>query len=506
MHHPETPGGDGARGALRCPRRGIAVRGSAPRHTGLRCATTICFAIMDTGMTDSTSTRPLAVVLAELGWKPEVLARRLNSFAALHGRVERVHVKTPYKWLRGDRPRSPWPALAAALATEELGRPITPADLGWLEGGVECVSAIRGLVLPWTAVGSLRALRVVTDAGSMDRRILLTLLGAAACAPAHEWLIARPETAVVRSSGSPVPVVVVDHLDDIAGQLRRMDDQLGGGTLLRLVRAHLQHVVELLDQRRYTDSVGRRLHATAGELMRLAGWLSFDSGHHPQAQRYWVAALHAAHVAGDRALGANIVGSMSLQAKDLAQIRESVTLAETAQADYPGATPRVAAICDLRAAEAHACDRVTADCRRALDSAFGRLGDFPSSSGEPGWCYWLDEAQAHAMAGFCYLRLEDWGRARQHLQTALRLQDPSYVREGALRHILLATTYLRQDQPEVDQAVTLAIHAVETLTGEVDSVRCVGHLARFVGDLAPYRRRPTVRQLTEQATALLTSA
>jgi len=149
---------------------------------------------------------------------------------------------------------------------------------------------------------------------------------------------------------------------------------------------------------------------------------------------------------------------------------------------------------------------VTADCRRALDSAFGRLGDFPSSSGEPGWCYWLDEAQAHAMAGFCYLRLEDWGRARQHLQTALRLQDPSYVREGALRHILLATTYLRQDQPEVDQAVTLAIHAVETLTGEVDSVRCVGHLARFVGDLAPYRRRPTVRQLTEQATALLTSA
>jgi hypothetical protein len=105
-------------------------------------------------MTDSTSTRPLAVVLAELGWKPEVLARRLNSFAALHGRVERVHVKTPYKWLRGDRPRSPWPALAAALATEELGRPITPADLGWLDGGVECVSAIRGLVLPWTAVGS----------------------------------------------------------------------------------------------------------------------------------------------------------------------------------------------------------------------------------------------------------------------------------------------------------------------------------------------------------------
>jgi hypothetical protein len=71
-------------------------------------------------------------------------------------------------------------------------------------------------------------------------------------------------------------------------------------------------------------------------------------------------------------------------------------------------------------------------------------------------------------------------------------------------HIYLATTYLRQDQPEVDHAVTLATHAVQTLTGEVDSTYAVGHLARLVGDFAPYRRRPPVRQLTEQAARLLT--
>ncbi|HKR48275.1 MAG TPA: hypothetical protein VJT72_01630 [Pseudonocardiaceae bacterium] len=460
-------------------------------------------AITDTGMTDLTNTSTLARVLTELGWTPTVLARRLNSFAALHGRNERIHAKTPYKWLRGDQPRSPWPALTTTLLTDELQRPVTTADLGWGGTDVEAVSAISGLILPWTVAGSLHATRVVTDAGNMDRRIVLTLLGATACAPAHEWLLARSATGVARCSGLPLPAGVVDDLDDIVGRLRRMDDQLGSGTLLHLVRANLRHVLGLLDQRRYTDSVGRRLHATAGELMRLGGWLSFDSGHHPQAQRYWIAALHAAHAAGDRALGANVVGSMSLQAKDLSQIRESATLAETARAGYPGATPRVAAICDLRAAEAYACDRATTDCRRALDSAFDRLGDTPSSSGEPGWCYWLDEAQAHAMAGFCYLRLEDWGRARQHLRTALHLQDLSCAREGALRHILLAQTYLRQDRPEVDHAVSLATRAVETLTGEVDSARCVGHLTRLVSDLAPYRRRPAVRQLTEQATPLL---
>jgi hypothetical protein len=461
--------------------------------------------ITDLGMTDSTNTGTLADLLTELGWTPAALAQRLNSFAALHGRCEQVHVKTPYKWLRGDRPRSPWPALAAALLTDELGRSITPADLGWDGADIEAVSAISGLVLPWTAAGSLHATRVVTDAGSMQRRILLTLLGAAACAPAHEWLIARPAAGVARSSGLPVPVAVVDDLDDITGRLRRMDDQLGSGTLLHLVRTHLRHVLGLLDQRRYPDSVGQRLHATAGELMRLAGWLSFDSGHHPQAQRYWVAGLHAAHAAGDRALGANIIGFMSAQAIDLGQIRESVTLAETSRAGYPGATPRVAAILDLRTAEAYACDRSVTECRHALDSAFDRLGDAASSAEEPGWCYWLDEAVSHAVAGRCYLRLKDWNRSRQHLRAALRLQDPSYRREGSQSHIMLARTYLRQDRPEVEHAVSLASRAVDTLTGEVDSARCVGHLARLVNDFAPYRRRPAVHQLTEQATGLLTT-
>ncbi|MFN2496916.1 MAG: hypothetical protein ABR608_13565, partial [Pseudonocardiaceae bacterium] len=229
-------------------------------------------------MTETTSASPLAEVLAELGWTPEVLGRRLNSFAVLQGRAERVHAKTPYKWLRGDRPRSPWPVLVAALVTDELGRPVSTPELGW-DGSdtMEAVAASSGLVLPWTAAGSLRALRVVTDAGGMDRRILLTLLGVAACAPAHEWLITGPDegAALERSSGSPLPMEAVDSLDAIVGQLRRMDDRLGSGTLLRLVRSHLQHVEELLDQRRYPEAVGRRLHTTAGELLRLAGWLSF---------------------------------------------------------------------------------------------------------------------------------------------------------------------------------------------------------------------------------------
>ena len=456
-------------------------------------------------MADATSMSPLVAVLAELGWKPEVLARRLNNFAAMHGRGERLHIKTPYKWLHGTEPHSPWPALAAALMTGELGRLITPAELGWRKDVIEALSAIGGLVLPWTVAGSLHAIRVVSDPGNMDRRIFITLLGAGASAPAHEGLLARPDTVLAKSSGRSVPMTIVDQFDDVTAQLRRMDDQLGGALVLPMVRDQLRHVLRVLDQRSYTDTIGRRLHAAA-ELMRLAGTLAFDGSHHPQAQRYWIAALHAAHAAGDRALGANIVGFMSEQAKLLGQIRAAVTLAETARTGYPGATPRVAALCNLRAAQAYAYDQATTECHRALNTAFDQLGDPPSSWGEPAWCYWLDEADAHTQAGNCYLQLQDWNRACHHYHAALRLQDPSYVRENARRHIKLATTYLLQGQPEVDHAIALATPAVDALTNQVSSARVVSHLARFVGHLGPYRRRPAVRELTDRAAGLLASA
>jgi hypothetical protein len=200
----ETGGGTAPDGVPQVRSRACGVRSFPPCGSGRYGRYHPLVAMMDTGMTDPPSV--LAAVLTELGWKPEVLARRLNRFATLHGRGEQVHAKTPYKWLRGDHPRSPWPALIAALLTEELGRPITTADLGWGADEVEAISAISGLVLPWTAAGSLRAVRVVTEAGSVERRILLTLLGGAACAPAHEWLIARPEADAARPSGSPLPV------------------------------------------------------------------------------------------------------------------------------------------------------------------------------------------------------------------------------------------------------------------------------------------------------------
>ncbi len=174
-------------------------------------------------------TSSLDEVLGTLGWSCEHLARRLNGYAAACGLQERVHIKTPYKWINGAHPAAPWPSLIAALVTEELGRPITPTDLGWRGDTTVLVPANADLTLPWTAAGSLRAVRTIAQAGPMDRRALLLLMGTAATAPAHDWLIARMVDDLDRPDGAPLPVEIVDDVDVITSRLRRMDDRLGGG-------------------------------------------------------------------------------------------------------------------------------------------------------------------------------------------------------------------------------------------------------------------------------------
>ncbi|MFF3856666.1 hypothetical protein [Micromonospora sp. NPDC002575] len=452
----------------------------------------------------ATSGEAIARLLAEAGWQPEQLARRLNECAERHGRTERLHPKTPYKWKRGDVPRSPWPALTTALLSEQLQRTVSLDELGWPDDGFEAAPASAGLDLPWSSAGALRAAEVVNESeGMMHRRMFLTLLGSALTSPAHEWLIAQPPPDIASTAGRRLSGEFVDHLDAVTATLRRMDDHLGSGHTLGLVRQHLSVVVGALRERSYTDGVGRRLHGTAGELLRLAGWLSFDDGHHTQAQRFWIAGLYQANAAGDRGLGANILGFMSCQAKDLGQLRQAVTLAESARASYPAASPKVATILDLRAAEAYANKRAATDTRRALDSAFGRFTDRRPEHGDPDWSYWINEAQAHAQAGYCFVKLEDWPRARDHLRTALRLQGNEYTREGALRNALLATTYVQQEQPELVKALALGDQAVQTLTGQVTSARCTKHVRKLVGALAPYRRTPAVRQFCQDAKDLI---
>lgn len=82
--------------------------------------------------------------LAELGWSPRALARRINRVSG----VGTVAETAPYHWRDAGRvPRPPLPALAAWVLSRELGRPVTIAELwqGHAAATVEPASAWPGV-------------------------------------------------------------------------------------------------------------------------------------------------------------------------------------------------------------------------------------------------------------------------------------------------------------------------------------------------------------------------
>ena len=348
---------------------------------------------------------------------------------------------------------------------------------------------------PWTVAGTLVSAREVSEVNPVDRRSFIFLAGAAITAPAYDWLIAHPINDVSSSAGRTIGPKLVDDLDDMASKLRRMDDQMGGGPLIDMVGAQAGYVAGLVRDGRYTDSVGRRLHGTLGELLRLAGWVSYDGGDYPRAQRFWIAALHSAHTAGDRALGANVLGFMSEPAWNLGRPDDAAKLTATALAGYKGSSPRVSAILHMRAALPYAIKGDAAECRHAIDSAYDAFRNSPPESGEPDWCYWMDEESLNEQIGICLMSLDDYPSACDHLELSLPAEQDepgSYAREGVARLTYLATAHARQGEPE--RACEVGTRAIDMLSSQVDSTRLTGRIKQLRTDLGPYQTVSVVRE------------
>jgi hypothetical protein len=261
--------------------------------------------------------------LTRLGWSAEQFAGHLNELARSLRLPDEVHPKTPRRWLKARPPsvlpcvpRQPWPGLVCALLSRRLHEPITLASSGWQTGaGALYVPADDGLDHAWDPRGAVASLREVLEAVGMDRRRFVVIGGTTLTAFAHDWLL-DPARIAASLQGKRADHTVVDDLQRVAESRRRLDDVLGGGTVFRAVREDLRLVTEILGNARYTEDGGQRLYEVAAEFARLAGLLAYDNNNEALAQRYFIAGLRAAHSSGNRAVGANILGFMSKQARD----------------------------------------------------------------------------------------------------------------------------------------------------------------------------------------------
>ncbi|GAB2746029.1 hypothetical protein [Kitasatospora kifunensis] len=394
----------------------------------------------------------LARILHQLSWSPERLAREVNLVLPAGLSISQT---APYKWRdRGMVPRAPHDLAVCEVLSRAVGIAVTYEQLWGPMGsnrGAKVLSA-RLLTDPWTADTAQLALR---EAGAQAAPVRLTDLfrGEELAAAVEHWSTAAPpltggEGALRVSAGQLADLRLGYH-----GK-RRLAQACGGGLVLEPARAELAMAGKLLELGGYAEDegLGRALYGVAGRLARLVGWAAADLGQEAAAQRSYVAALRAAHAAGQPRLAMSVVGGLAVQVAyqgagrglDPAALLERALAAVGKQLTPPQQARQLGRLALVRARGGQ-----RAGAEAAAEQALALLG----SQGGP------RRAELLGLVGGAYLFLDEHELARPMLTEAVA--GAGAVRARALLLLRLADSWRRTGEPAraseaADQARRLA--------------------------------------------------
>ncbi|MFE3601334.1 helix-turn-helix transcriptional regulator [Streptomyces sp. NPDC059142] len=356
---------------------------------------------------------------------------------------------------------------------------------------------------PWTAAGTVAVLADVLRSGRMDRRRFVVLTGITLTTLLHRWLTTEPDIAhAVVGDGRRVSPGMVDRIDARIAGLQRDDDTHGGGDLIFEGEAYLSLVTRLLGHGACTDRQRARLHGQAADLSRMCGWMAYDNGHHAAAQRYFAAALRAAHASGDVLLGANVLAFAAAQTYSVGNPADADAMVRTAQSAVRGrSTPVVDAMLCARRARALAKAGDARGCYRALNRATDLLGKGRRDD-DPPWAYWVEQAEIDMLTGSSLLDLGRPAEAQKWFRAADAAYGPQYVRTHTLYLSRIATAQLQQH--DLDAACDSAIQALDLL-GDINSARSTDQVRDLAKQLAPHRDTPPVRDFLDRARTLVSA-
>ncbi|MFF8396663.1 hypothetical protein [Streptomyces sp. NPDC016172] len=457
------------------------------------------------------------------GWSKGELARQVNRRArqlgANHISTDTSRVR---RWLDGENPREPIPRILSELFSERFGVVVSVEDLG-LRTARQSPSA-TGVDLPWTGPQTVALLSEFSRSDLMLARrgflgsSLVLSAGPALIEPMQRWLVpsppaprAEPDPGSGRARGR-LSKPELDLLESTTVMFRQWDAQCGGGLRRKAVVGQLHEVTDLL-QEPQPESTTRRLFKVAAELAELAGWMSYDIGLQPTAQKYFVLALHAAKEAGDRPLGSYVLSSMSRQMIHLGRPDDALELIHLAQyGSRDCASPRTQSMLYAMEARAYANMGQPGKCKRAVrmaEDTFSEADEWDEP--DPDWIRFFSEAElygenSHSYRDLAYVA----GRSPTYASLAeplmnraveLFAEDGEHQRSYALNLIGMATVHLLRREPERSTVfATEAMQVAKKVRSERVNTRIrktVDTAARDFGDLGE------VVDLTERLAAEL---
>ncbi|MFI1757585.1 hypothetical protein [Streptomyces sp. NPDC020571] len=421
---------------------------------------------------------------ARSGWSKGELARQVNRRArqlgANHISTDTSRVR---RWLDGENPREPIPRILSELFSERFGVVVSVEDLG-LRSTRPTPSA-TGVDLPWTGPQTVALISEFSRSDLMLARrgflgsSLALSAGPSLIEPMQRWLVPTPSATPPGAGREPAAPTTrargrlsrpeLDLLESTAVMFRRWDAQCGGGLRRKAVVGQLHEVTDLL-QEPQTETTRAKLFKVAAELAELAGWMSYDVGLQPTAQKYFVLALHAAKEAGDRPLGSYILSSMSRQMIHLGRPDDALELIHLAQyGSRDCASPRTQSMLYAMEARAYANMGQPGRCKRAVRMAediFAEADEWDEP--DPDWIRFFSEAElygenSHSFRDLAYVA----GRSPAYASLAdplmrraveLFAKDEEHQRSYALNLIGMATVHLLRREPE--ESAVLAVEAM----------------------------------------------
>ncbi len=230
-----------------------------------------------------------------------------------------------------------------------------------------------------------------------------------------------------------------------ARDVEQLDHRYGGGLRRKAVLDQLSEVAGILREQQ-APAVEQRLYRVLAQLAGTAATISWDSGLQRRAQDYYRMSLRAAHAAGDRVWGANVLAGMARQMLYANRPQDALELVRLAQDGTRGETgPRVRAMLHTREAWALAAMGRTAAFRRATEQARADLAE--AGTDEPYWIAYFDGAELAGVTGGRLLELarqdprQHAEEAGEQIRQAIAVRPVEAGRSNALDRIGLAEVY-----------------------------------------------------------------
>jgi transcriptional regulator with XRE-family HTH domain len=311
----------------------------------------------------------------------------------------------------------------------------------------------------------------------MQRRSFLLLTGASATAPALDLLM--PGAPVLRAAqdGDRVSSELICVVERTVRQARELDDNEGSGSTLLWSGGIWQNLGKLIIESRHGSAVAARLHTAYIEMSEAYGWMLFDAGHRPQAQRVYQTGIRLAREAENRPdvhrATANLLASAAYSESWHGQHQEAATLLDVADNQAPRAlTPPVRAVLASRRIALSGQQGDVGAIRSAEDQARSHLGA-PRDGEEPWWSRWLSPQAIDAQTGRALLAAGWPDLAEPYLSSGI-------ASRGQRRDRMLYASELAAARLQTGDltGACAAAHAALALADQVDSHRVHDHLAR----------------------------